>query len=59
MQLPEYYIAEHINNGELITLLEQQQRAEEGIWALYPQNKYLASKVKLLINFLQENLLSV
>tara|TARA_B110000211_G_C13993419_1_gene515091 strand:- start:38 stop:898 length:861 start_codon:yes stop_codon:yes gene_type:complete len=59
VQLPEYYIAEHINNGELITLLEQQQRAEEGIWALYPQNKYLASKVKLLINFLQENLLSV
>lgn len=59
VQLPEYYITEHINNGELITLLEQQQRAEEGIWALYPQNKYLASKVKLLINFLQENLLSV
>lgn len=59
VQLPEYYIAEHINTGELITLLEQQQRAEEGIWALYPQNKYLASKVKLLINFLQENLLSV
>lgn len=58
VQLPEYYIAEHINTGELITLLEQQQRAEEGIWALYPQNKYLASKVKLLINFLQENLLS-
>ena len=58
VQLPEDYIAEHINTGELITLLEQQQRAEEGIWALYPQNKYLASKVKLLINFLQENLLS-
>ncbi len=56
VQLPEYYISEHINKGELITLLEQQQREQEGIWALYPQNKYLASKVRLLIDFLQDNL---
>jgi DNA-binding transcriptional LysR family regulator len=56
VQLPEYYISEHIKRGELITLLEQQQREQEGIWALYPQNKYLASKVRLLIDFLQENL---
>jgi DNA-binding transcriptional LysR family regulator len=56
VQLPEYYISEHINKGELITLLEQQQREQEGIWALYPQNKYLASKVRLLIDFLKDNL---
>lgn len=56
VQLPEYYVTKHIHEGELVVLLNNQQREQEGIWALYPQNKYLASKVRLLIDFLQENL---
>ena len=57
VQLPEYYVAEHISKGELIVLLNSQQREQEGIWALYPQNKYLANKVRLLIDFLKEALI--
>jgi DNA-binding transcriptional LysR family regulator len=56
VQLPEYYVTEHIQKDELVVLLSNQQREQDGIWALYPQNKYLASKVRLLIDFLQENL---
>ncbi len=56
VQLPDYYLSKHIASGELDVLLSDFQREKEGIWALYPQNKYLASKVRLLINFLQENL---
>lgn len=56
VQLPEYYVTKHINEGELVVLLDDQQRGQEGIWALYPQNKYLANKVRLLIDFLKENL---
>jgi len=56
VQLPEYYVTKHINKGELIVLLSNQQREKEGIWALYPQNKYLANKVRLLIDFLKAEL---
>jgi DNA-binding transcriptional LysR family regulator len=56
VQLPDYYLTKHIAKGELEVLLTDSQREEEGIWVLYPQNKYLASKVRFLIDFLQENL---
>lgn len=56
VQLPDYYLARHIDSGELEVLLTDDQRDKEGIWALYPQNKYLASKVRLLIEFLKVNL---
>lgn len=52
VQLPEYYVIDHILKGSLVVLLNDQQRKQEGIWALYPQNKYLANKVRLLIDFL-------
>ncbi|MFA0228379.1 LysR family transcriptional regulator, partial [Vibrio sp. 10N.261.45.A7] len=29
---------------------------KEGIWALYPQNRNLSSKVRLLVDFLSEQL---
>ena len=56
VQLPEYYVSKHIAQGELVVLLNDYQREQEGIWALYPQNKFLANKVRLLIDFLKENL---
>jgi len=56
VQLPDYYLTKHIASGELAVLLADCQREEEGIWALYPQNRFLASKVRLLIDFLTENL---
>lgn len=56
VQLPEYYLTQAIESGELEILLSDFQREQEGIWALYPQNKFLASKVRLLIDFLGENL---
>lgn len=56
VQLPEYYVSKHIAQGELVVLLNDFQREQEGIWALYPQNKFLANKVRLLIDFLKENL---
>lgn len=56
VQLPDYYLKHHIEQGELEVLLDEYQREEEGIWALYPQSKYLANKVRLLIDFLSEHL---
>lgn len=56
VQLPDYYLQQHIEQGKLEVLLSQYQREEEGIWALYPQSKYLANKVRLLIDFLADKL---
>ncbi len=58
VQLPDYYLTKYIASGELTVLLADCQREEEGIWALYPQNRFLASKVRLLIDFLKQNLRS-
>ncbi len=56
VQLPDYYLRKYIEAGELEKLLVPHEPAEEGIWAVYPQNKYLATKVRLLIDFLVDNL---
>lgn len=56
VQLPDYYVQEYIQSGELIVLLENYQPSDEGIWALYPQNRHLSPKVRGLVDFLSEHL---
>ena len=56
VQLPDYYLKKHLEVGQLEKLLVSDEPMEEGIWAVYPQNKYLATKVRLLIDFLVDNL---
>ncbi len=56
VQLPDYYLKKHLDVGQLEKLLVAHEPMEEGIWAVYPQNKYLATKVRLLIDFLVDNL---
>lgn len=56
VQLPDYYVSPYIENGQLISLLEQQQEPSEGIWALYPHNRHLSPKIRLLIDYLADEL---
>lgn len=56
VQLPDYYIKEHLNNGRLITLLDNYKAPDEGIWAIYPQNRHLSPKIKLLVEYLLTHL---
>ncbi|MFT4929738.1 MAG: DNA-binding transcriptional LysR family regulator [Phenylobacterium sp.] len=56
IQLPDYYVQAHLDSGKLITLLGQYQEPDEGIWAVYPHNRYLAPKIRLLVDFLTEHL---
>lgn len=56
VQLPDYYVSSYIDNNQLIPLLNEYQVSEEGIWALYPNNRYLSPKVRLLIDHLSEKL---
>ncbi|WP_394205562.1 LysR substrate-binding domain-containing protein [Shewanella waksmanii] len=52
VQLPDYYVLPYIDNGQLTPLLEQNRQPKEGIWALYPQNRHLSPKVRILLEHL-------
>lgn len=55
VQLPDYYVTEAINKGQLEPLLLNLQSAEEGIWAVYP-SRHLPFKVRTLVDYLAANL---
>ncbi|WP_297892224.1 LysR family transcriptional regulator [Shewanella sp.] len=57
VQLPDYYIEEDIQAGRLLSFLDSHREAKEGIWALYPQNRHLSAKVRVLVDYLAENLI--
>ncbi|MFV7771726.1 LysR substrate-binding domain-containing protein [Shewanella marisflavi] len=56
VQLPEYYVQNALDSGKLIEVLSDYRDEKEGIWALYPHNRNLSPKVRLLVDFLSEKL---
>lgn len=56
VQLPDYYIKEHLINGTLISLLDNYKAPDESIWAIYPQNRHLSPKIRLLVDYLLAHL---
>ncbi|WP_417597020.1 LysR substrate-binding domain-containing protein [Oceanospirillum sp.] len=55
VQLPDYYVEKAMREKTLVSLLESYRCEDEGIWALYPQNRLLSPKVRLLVDYLIEN----
>ena len=45
-----------VERGQLIVLLQNFQPVDEGIWALYPHNRHLSPKVRVLVDYLSEHL---
>jgi DNA-binding transcriptional LysR family regulator len=39
-----------------VAVLDAFRKPAEGIWAVYPQNRYLLPKIRLLIDHLAEHL---
>jgi DNA-binding transcriptional LysR family regulator len=56
VQLPDYYLQAAINNTQLIPLLQNYEPKDEGVWALYPHNRHLSPKVRMLVDYLKEKL---
>mgnify|MGYP001594902289 CR=1 FL=1 len=56
VNLPDYYVDHHLESGELLTLLDNYRVPDEGIWAVYPQNRHLSPKIRLLVEYLAEHL---
>lgn len=56
VQLPDYYVADYLAAAKLCSVLDNFRQPDEGIWALYPQNRHLSAKVRRLVDFLAEQL---
>ncbi|HEX5793469.1 MAG TPA: LysR family transcriptional regulator [Rheinheimera sp.] len=56
VQLPDYYVNDKLSRSELISVLDDIRQPDDGIWALYPQNRHLSAKVRVLVDFLAEQL---
>ncbi|MEM5496253.1 LysR substrate-binding domain-containing protein [Paraglaciecola mesophila] len=56
VQLPDYYVQEHLESGALVSLLDNYRESEEGIWAIYPRNRHLSPKIRTLVDYLAEHL---
>jgi len=56
VQLPDYYVQHYLQTGELVTLLDNIREPDSGIWAVYPHNRHLSPKVRLLVDYLVDQL---
>lgn len=54
--LPAFIIGDDVKQQRLVAILQDYQPPELGIYALYPVNRHLSVKVKVLIEFLQQQL---
>jgi len=56
IQLPDYYVEQALNKGQLIECLTAYRAPLQAISAVYPNNRYLSVKIKLLLEFLNQKL---
>lgn len=52
VQLPDYYVQHHLDSGALLPMLENFREPEEGIWAVFPHNRHLSPKIRMLLDHL-------
>ncbi|WP_110667832.1 LysR substrate-binding domain-containing protein [Salinicola halophilus] len=55
-QLPDYYVEEALARGELVSVLDRYQFTDTAVWAVYPRHRQLSSKIRLLVDFLAQQL---
>lgn len=56
VQLPDFYVAEELEQGTLVPVLESCNPTDTAVWAVYPHNRHLSAKVRLFVNYLAERL---
>jgi len=54
VQLPSFYLDQDIIDGALLPVLEDYNPTDTGVWAVYPHNRHLSTKVRLFVNFLAD-----
>lgn len=56
IQLPDYYVQVDLDAGRLVPILDEFRAPDDGIWAIYPHNRHLSPKVRLLLDHLDHGL---
>lgn len=56
VQLPDYYVLDALQQGQLREVLTQHAPDDEGIWALCLPGRQLSPKVRMLLDYLSEQL---
>ncbi|PVA05275.1 LysR substrate-binding domain-containing protein [Thalassorhabdomicrobium marinisediminis] len=56
IQLPDYHLKDALRAKALQPVLETFRAPDDGIWAIYPQNRHLSPKVRLLLEHLRAGL---
>lgn len=56
IQLPDYYVHTQMDTGQLVPILAKFRAPDEGIWAIYPHNRHLSPKVRLLLDHFSQSL---
>ena len=51
-----FTIDKDLDSGAIVPILTNYQEPDEGIWALYPHNRHLSPKIRMLVDFLAEKL---
>lgn len=55
-RLPELYVRDHLQSGHLVRIFDRYQHDGFPVWLVYPNTRYVPSKVRLFIDYLLENL---
>jgi DNA-binding transcriptional LysR family regulator len=53
---PDFLLARALAEGRLVRILEEWGQADFALWAVYPHNRHLSAKVRLLVDFLAARL---
>ncbi len=56
--LPEWYVQPHLKQGKLKTILEDYKPTAYDIHAIYPERRFVAPKVKRMVEFLADKVAS-
>ncbi|WKE66187.1 LysR substrate-binding domain-containing protein [Gallaecimonas kandeliae] len=56
VQLPDYYVLEHLQSGALVEVLAELRPPDSAVWALYPARLQQAPRVARLVEHLQAHL---
>ena len=57
-QLPDFYVAEALASGALVSLLDDARPPDEGVWAVHPHPRHVPPKVRAMIDWLYDRLSS-
>ena len=55
-RLPELYVREYLERGELVSIFDEYQSDPLPVWLVYPNTRYVSTKVRLFIDYFTQNI---